>query len=249
MTDTINIYPKTSCPCETMDKSYEIPKDGPKSNLSIRGDRLSGYFDYYDRVELNKEIQPSDKVGLYELNPQSYTNKIVPGFGMVPCQTDKTCPNPSWMSWDPRLFSVTRANYLPLDRPPTYGTVKMKNIYNDGYTYENALGYQSYNDIGDGNVTYYIDKSIEDAFYKPVFSEPAEEYSELFVDPMGGIKPEYNRRALINTENPAITTAKSYPYCLSFIQDSQSQREDLMALQTRKMNQSKWSARWANSNI
>ena len=249
MTDRINLYPKTSCPCEESSKEYKIPSDGPKSNLSIRGHKPSPYFDYYDRAELKRQQQPTAKTGRYELNPQSITNKLAPDFGMIPCQTASTCPNPSWISWDPRLFSATRVNYLPLDAPPTHGRVRMRDMYKDGYTYDNAFAFQGYNQIGDGNITYYVDTSIEDAFYHPVFSEPAEEQSELFVDPMGGIKPEYNRRPLINTANPAITTAKSYPYCLSSIQDSQSHREDLMALQTRKMNQSKWSARWANETM
>jgi hypothetical protein len=246
MTDIINLYPKTSCPCEECGKSYKIPTEGIKSNLSIRGHRPSEYFDYHDRVEFNREIQPKNEKGIYELNPRSYTNKMAPDFGKVPCNTASSCPNPSWMSWDPRLFSVTRVGYTPLDRPPTVGTVKLKNIYKDGYTYDRAIGFQAYDQIEDGDITYYIDKSIEGAFYKPVFSEPAEEESTLFIDPMGGIKPEYNRRPLINTKNPLVTTPSSYPYCLSFIQDTQSAREDIMALGTRKMNQSRWSARWAN---
>jgi hypothetical protein len=249
MTDRINLYPKTSCPCEESSREYKIPTDGPKSNISIRGYKPSPYFNYYDRVELKREQQPQAKEGRYQLNPQSITNKLAPDFGMIPCQTASTCPNPSWISWDPRLFSSTRANWIPLDGPPTHGRVRLKNLYKDGYTYDSAIGFQSYDQIGDGNITYYIDTSIEDAFFHPVFSEPATEQAELFVDPMGGIKPEYNRRPLINTENPAVTTPESYPYCLSSIQDSQSFREDLMALQTRKSNQSKWSARWANETM
>jgi hypothetical protein len=249
MTDIINLYPKTSCPCETHKQSYKVPSDGIKSNLSIRGSTLSPYFDYYDRAEFSRQIQPEDKTEHYVLNPKSYANKTAPDFGKIPCQTASSCPAPSWMSWDPRLFSVTRVGYTPLDRPPPAGEVRLKNTYKNGYTYDRAIGFHGYEELEDGDITYYIDKSIENPFFKPVFSEPAQEYSSIFVDPMGSIKPEYNRVALVNTENPTVTTPESYPYCLSFIQDSQSHREDIMALQTRKMNQSKWSARWANSNI
>jgi hypothetical protein len=66
---------------------------------------------------------------------------------------------------------------------------------------------------------------------------------------MGAMKPEYNRNPIVNTYNPTVTTAKSYPYCLSYIQDSQSFREDIMALQQRKNNQEKWTARWGNMNL
>lgn len=249
MTDIISLYPKTSCPNELHAPSYKIPNEGIKSNLSIRGSQPSQYFDYYDRVEFNKHVQPVNKTGRYELNPKSYTNKAAPDFGKVPCQTASSCPSPSWMSWDPRLFSATRVGYTPLDRPPPIGEVRLKNTYKDGYTYDRGVGFHGYEELDDGDITYYIDKSIEDAFYKPVFSERAQEYSSLYVDPMGSIKPEYNRVPLINTENSAVAPPKSYPYCLSFLQDSQTQREDIMALQTRKMNQTKWSARWANENI
>ena len=249
MTDIINLYPKTSCSTEVQNHSYKIPTEGIKSNLSIRGSECSKYFDYHDRVEFNKNVQPSNKSGRYELNPKSYTNKTAPDFGKVACQTASSCPSPSWMSWDPRLFSATRVGYTPLDRPPTHGEVRLKNTYKNGYTYDKAIGFHSYEDLEDGDITYYIDKSIEDPFYKPVFSEPAQEYSSLYVDPMGSIKPEYNRVPLINTQNSAVSPPKSYPYCLSFLQDSQTQREDIMALQSRKMNQTKWSARWANENV
>ena len=102
-----------------------------------------------------------------------------------------------------------------------------------------------YKNIGDGQITYYIDKSIEDAFFSPVFSEPAIQQKILYKDPMGSIQTIYDRVPLINTENPTVTSVKEYPYCLSFIQDSQSHREDIMAIQQRKNNREKWSARWA----
>jgi hypothetical protein len=63
------------------------------------------------------------------------------------------------------------------------------------------------------------------------------------------MKPEMNRTPIVNTENPTVSTPESYPYCLSSIQDSQSFREDLIALQQRRHNQEKWSARWSNSSI
>ena len=61
---------------------------------------------------------------------------------------------------------------------------------------------------------------------------------------MSSMKPEYNRIPLINTENPTTTDRKSFPYGLSYLQDTQSFREDLMSYQQRKNNQEKWSARW-----
>jgi hypothetical protein len=248
MADIVYLYPKSSCPCDTCLPSYPIPKDGPKSNLSVRGCQPSAYFDCYDRVELKSEIQPRDREGIYDLNPQAYTNKLAEGFDAVKCPNGcpiaPGCPQPVYLSRDPRQFDSPRADYIALDTIPIDGNVRLRNIYNLPDRY--GIGFTPYEKIEDGQIVYYIDKSTEDAFFKPVFSEPAQESSVLFRDPMGAMKPEYNRNAIINTANPTVTTAKNYPYCLSFIQDSQSQREDIMALQQRKNNQQKWSARWAN---
>ena len=148
---------------------------------------------------------------------------------------------------DPRLYSSTRANYLPLDRPPIDGDVKLNRLYStqlDGY----GSGFMPYDTIRDGQIVYYIDKSIENPYFEPVFGEPAKISKVLYKDPMGAMKPEYNRTPLVNTENPAITTAKSYPSCLSFIQDTQSFREDLLSHQMNKRNQERWMPRWTTTN-
>ena len=251
MNDIIYLYPKSSCPCDTCLSSYSAPKSGIKSNFSIRGYKPSPYFDCYNRVEIQKEIQPTDKSGIRQINPQVYTDKLAQGFDAVKCPSGcpvaPGCPQPIYLSRDPRQFDSMRADYIPLDTIPIDGDVRLKNIYSLSDDY--GKGSMPYEKIGDGQIMYYIDKSIEDAFYKPVFSEQAEESAVLFQDPMGAMKPEYNRNALINTANPTITTTKKYPYCLSYIQDSQSFREDIMSLQQRKYNQEKWSARWANMNI
>lgn len=250
MTDTIQLYPKSSCPCNSCKKEYKIPTNLPRSNLAINGCKVSPYFDCYYKVSLGENLQPVPKqpYTITELNPQAYTNKLTSGFGKVPCQgVDSAgvvnCQDPNFISQDPRLFNSTRPDYLRLDRPPMSGDVKLKNIYNKKYT-NYGLGMKPYEMIDDGQIVYYIDSSIKDAFYKPVFSEPAIDQGVLYQDPMGAMKPEFTRKPIMNTENSTITTPIDYPYCLSFIQDSQSQREDIMSYQQRKNNQSKWSARW-----
>lgn len=245
MTDTIHLYPKTSCPCASCKKEYPVPKNLPRSNLSIRGCEVSPYFDCYYKVSLGENLQPNPKLPykITELNPQAYTDKLSAGFGKVACNGFDGCPDPTFVSQDPRLFSSTRPDYLKLDRPPMSGDVKLRNIYNKKFT-NYGLGMKPYEMIDDGQIVYYIDSSIQDAFYKPVFSEPAIDQGALYQDPMGAMKPEFTRKPIMNTENPTVTTPIDYPYCLSFIQDSQTQREDIMSYQQRKNNQSKWSARW-----
>lgn len=251
MAEVVYLYPKSSCPSETCLDSYPVPKDGPKSNLSVRGCEQSPYFDCYNRVEMKTEIQPTDNFGIYDINPQAYTNKLAEGFDAVKCPdgrpVEPSCPQPVYLSRDPRQFDSIRADYMPLNTIPIDGNVRLKNVYSIPDRY--GIGFTPYEKIEDGQIVYYIDKSIQDAFYKPVYSEPSEESAVLFRDPMGAMKPEYNRKPLINSANPTVTTAKKYPYCLSFLQDTQSFREDIMALQQRKNNQEKWSARWATMDV
>lgn len=242
MTDTVYLYPKTSCYLGECKKSYPVSQ-GPRTNLSVRGCQVSPYFDCYYSALLKTEVQPQDTQGWYDLNPQAYSDKMAQDFNRVACKVAPTCPQPSFISMDPRLFDSPRADYLALDRPPTTGDVRLADVYDPKY--ENyGRGSMPYEDIRDGDITYYVDKSIQSPFYKPVFSEPAEERLSLFQDPMGAMKPNADRIPLVNVDNPVTTTATSYPYCLSFIQDSQSHREDLMSYQQRKHNQEKWTVRW-----
>lgn len=243
MSDIINLYPKSSCSTWECKGSYPIPSQGVKSNLSVKGTEISPYFDCYDRVELSQQVQPTKDKGWYELNPQIYLDNVSKGFFNNPNSTDG-CPEKGFLSYDPRQFSSPRAEWLTLDRPPPDGNVKLDEVYDKKYD-RYGIGFNSYENIRDGDISYYIDKSIQGAFYNPVYAEPSKETTVLYQDPMGGMRPQYNRQALINTENPTVTTPKSYPYSLSFIQDTQSFREDIIALQQRKHNESKWSARWA----
>jgi hypothetical protein len=261
MADIVYMYPKNSCPNATCGNKYSFPigdKGGNATNFSVRGCSVPDFYTCYDRAELSTSVQPKgENQDLVALNPQVYSDKIAEGFHKISCKTqgsakgsakpDVGCVDPTYFSWDPRQFDPVRAQHLFLDLPPIDGDVRLKDVYDKRYK-NYGSGSMPYKDIKDGQIMYYIDKSIEDAFYKPVYSEPAKESSVLFKDPMGAMKPEYNRTPLINTTNPTTTTPKSYPYCLSFIQDSQSFREDIMALQQRKHNQEKYSARWANLN-
>ena len=60
-----------------------------------------------------------------------------------------------------------------------------------------SKNYKDYRDINAGQITYYIDKSIEDAFYKPIYENNAFDTGYLYKDPMGGIKPQYERNPVI----------------------------------------------------
>jgi hypothetical protein len=244
MNDIVNLYPTSCCTNYDCKKEY-IPDKGFKSNLSINGYNSSQYFDCYNKVELQKKDQLFKNEGISSLNPQFYTQKISQGFKILPCKQASSCSETTFISQDPRQYSAPLAQYLPLDIPPISGKVKLRDIYNsnlDNY----KTGYKTYEDMNDGQIEYYIDKSIADPLFQPVYTEPAVQVKNLYQDPMGAIKLECNREPILNTKNPTIFQRENYPTCLSFLQDTQSFREDLISLQQRKNNQEKWTARWEN---
>lgn len=241
MTDRIYLYPPTSCSLADCKKEYPVNK-GVKTNLGIENCELSPYFDCYYRAEIKKNIEPCKTTGWRELNPSAYNDKMSPDFNKTTCAPTKGCNDPSYISLDPRLFSSTRADYLPLDRPPINGKIKLKDIYDsrlDNY----GIGFKPYDAINDGQIVYYNDSSISPAFYEPVYAKQANEVISLYKDPMGAIKTVADRVPL-DSYNPTVTKPKNYEYSLAFMDDTQGFREDLIALQQRKNNQEKWTVRW-----
>lgn len=264
--DRLYLYPQTSCPCLDCKKNEPLPiEKGFKSNLAVRGCNIPAYFNCHSRLGFGIDTQPkcdfppSDKCmdnndrksreracdSIYTvLNPRVMTDKYSPYFhSEVDCGNNSSCGGKTFVSSDPRLFDAARSQYLTLDRPPIESTVKLRDVYDKKLT-GYGKNYRNYDDIKEGQITYYTDKSISSALFEPVFGEKAIVNKDVFKDPMGSLKPEYIREAVLNTENPVTNDRGPYPYNLSFIQDTQSHREDIMSKQMAKMNQSKWSARW-----
>jgi hypothetical protein len=243
MTDTIYLYPKSSCPCNECAKSYP-GHQGLRMNVCDN----SKYYDCYNRLELKNNSVPQKKSGYDYLNLQVWTDKIDPHFDTLDCSkcTDEVCPDKTVVSRDPRQFNAMTAQLMSLDTAPINGSVKLKNIYSKKYD-DYGIGYKPYTKINDGQIVYYVDRSIEDAFFKPVFSDNSIQQTVMFADPMGAKKPEYTRIPKINTQNPVIEQMSPYPDCLSFIQDTQSFREDIMGYQMRKQNQFRFSPLWSVS--
>lgn len=126
---------------------------------------------------------------------------------------------------DPRLISSAHSGQtLTLDAPVRDGTVAMKNVYNDRFGY--SMNYPSYADIGGGDVSYYYDLSIGSPFIQPLF-DSSRVMKVDYVDPMGTYKPHYYRNAT-KTCGPG----------LSWLADSQYFRENLLASQIWRRNQS-----------
>jgi hypothetical protein len=104
--------------------------------------------------------------------------------------------------------------------------------------------YKSYADINAGQIVYYIDKSIEDPFYKPNYVISSKTTAYLDKDPMDAIQTYYVREPLKN-DNPIGPTRNNYEGCLSWIEDTMKHREDIMALQSDIYTRTNWAMRYA----
>ena len=107
--------------------------------------------------------------------------------------------------------------------------------------------YSSYLDVNAGDILYYVDKSISDAFSTPVYANPAYSKGYILVDPMGGIRPQYDRCPVKNP-NLLQTKKDNFDYKLSWLQDSNEFREDLIARQQRTNNEQIYSTRYFSNS-
>lgn len=243
MDNIIYDYPKSACKCYGCDsETYSNVKDvstelQEPSNLSISDCDISSVYDCYNTQKpFHKNIEPNDKKGYTILNENVLSNKIkYPGKQGFP----KT-----HISSDPRLISPLHSGQvLRLDRPPVESKIQLKNISGNKSLNNYGQNYNTYNDINAGNIMYYHNKEIEDPFHNPNFTNPA--YIEGFVykDPMGSLKPIYNRKPIKNSEH-LNTNNNNYTGNLSWIQDSTEHRENLISSQMAKRHQEKWESRW-----
>lgn len=133
---------------------------------------------------------------------------------------------------DGRLVDVGRGFFTQtFDSKPTqvYYDLINDNISQSEELNSYGLGYKSYNTVSGGEIQYYIDKEISDPFIRPIYGMPSESTGVTYTDPMGSRKVQFNKAY------PKENTA-----CLSWIQDSSSQRDDITALQQGKFNKERF---------
>ena len=239
---TINDYPKSSCQCYNCEfKTYNPPENGVPSNFSVSGCDVPKFFNCYDEQFLRTAPVPKRQSG-YKIISKGTNQSFAKDFQKVRCKDDE-CKT-VYASQDPRLVDVRRGIMMTLDRPPQDDGVKLKDVYNEnlrGY----GTGYRTYSDITAGQITYYDDKSISEPFFTPLFENKARMVSTLYQDPMSAMKPQYKRIPLEKNKCHD-TKDRTFSKGLSWIQDSNETREDLMSLQMRKHNEQRWSPRWEN---
>lgn len=130
------------------------------------------------------------------------------------------------VSLNPKTFDAPRAIRTKLDRPSTTGSVPLCDIY----TAPHLENYKPFN-VNNGQITYYIDNSIKDPYYKPVYDIPSTTVRYNYTDPMTSEKPHY---ILVNSNQAVFDYS-----CLSSINDSAFHRENLIASQQAKYNQTR----------
>ena len=223
--------------------------------MSVYNYKFPEYLDCtLNELKFKTDIEPTDKDGYNYINPQVYTEKYAPNFEVFESTNDKVnipapngwiqpCIGKQVITNDPRLNSASHAQWLTLDQPPIDSSMKLYNIPYDKKLDKYGQNYRTYSDINAGQIMYYISKSQEDPISEPVYGVSAKVDSYLYQDPMGGISPYYYRTPLKN-DNPIGPKRNNYDGCLSWMQDSLNQREDITILQSTKINKSDWSLRY-----
>ena len=257
MTDLnqISNYPKSSCTCyrcDSCDKDkFEFP-NGTPTNMSIRACQYSPYYDCHSTRAFKVQEEPTKKHGVYFLNPAIIENdKFAKNFKSI---NVKSCPRTAcngttYLNSDARLYNAAGPSFLQLDRPPYDSSVKLSTLPEDKSLDYYGQNYKSYSDINAGHILYYISRDREDAFYEPLFSSDSTTIGVMYKDPMGSMKPQYDRIPKDDynpiRDNPCDVSGK---FNLSWMKDSQFHREDLISKQMRKRNEQRFAPRWTNVN-
>ena len=131
---------------------------------------------------------------------------------------------------DPRTVDAPRGMRLTLDRPPFYS--KNTQPLSDLYTEEgNKTGfYRGYEDIRGGDIFYYTDAELAEPYRPPMYILPSYTIPNMEIDPMGAFRPIYEKIPVFQNNR----ASSGY----TFDQDQLQFREDLMSLQSQKINES-----------
>jgi hypothetical protein len=222
--------------------SYRKNDSMSRNNNMLRNNNIPRNTIFKHDIEPVK-IADKNKNRFTILNPQALLEKTSSGYGKIK-NYDNTGKN-GYISSDPRLISsVHMGQKLVLDRPSVDSNLTMKQVLDDKTldTYSKPY-YASYNDINTGYITYYIDSSIKDVLFNPLFTDKSYVDGYDYVDPMETIKPHYTRRNINYIQDSVNTPDNNYEDNLSWINDSTEHREDIINKQMAIINQQKYSAR------
>lgn len=197
----------------------------------------------YNQVPFNYSEKPKNKTGYHILNPQLQKNKYNADFDRI--KVDDKCVYVTSIPDGSVKSNMHDGQYTLLDKPCYDSGIPISNLqklYTDESLDNYKTGYKQYNEIQGGDITYYVNRQNEEPFFSPVFSGDFNTTSVLYKDPMGGVTPQYLRYP--NGPTNKITDRNSFDYNLSWIEDSNEYREDLLAWRMQKLNKNRWDARW-----
>lgn len=248
MSNKIYNYPKSSCACYKCTKDKYRKPCGVPTNLGVPGCNFSGYYNCYRTKIFKNQVEPTKKYGLEIINPQIITEQSDPSFDAI---DSKTCPNSScygttYSNSDPRLFNAAGGTWLQLDRPPLNSSHSINTLSTDKSLDCYGKNYRTYSDINAGQILYYNSKDREDAYYEPLFSTPADVVGYMYKDPMDNIRPQYTRIPIEKYDPITDSNCDYGSDCLSWMRDSQFQRQDILAKQMAPINEQRWEPRWTN---
>ncbi len=225
-------------------KSQVEPKNtGPESNIALPPYACTAQSTSDGAYNPLAGQNPKGYTYYNHLSSQDYS----PGFYKVDCPNSSRCPE-VYFAQDARLFDPRRNSLMKLNRPPFSSNFFTTNnddipadffsIYQPEFNEYGAKVYQGYGDIKTGDILYYINHEIQDAYHQPNFTIPAQVEGVLYKDPMGALKPTYVR-TLVQKPDEKYNR-------LSWIRDSAFFREDIMAGQSAQRNQQRWGPRWSS---
>lgn len=229
----------------------------PVNNLLLPETSTMVYTDeFFKQPNANlflQNIQPNIYSYAVDLTPVnanigiSYTPQVPPKFRDQVYNMPENATYPLYTRIDPQLIrddgvpariqeqpvrNEWSAKYSSFNPPP--GSVNFEDIYDPRFA---SYGdpYRSYSDVNLGNVQYYY--SDVDAYKFPNFITRTKVDFIDYTDPMGTVKPYYQRDASLEDVRPFVEN--------QWMSDSTYFRENIMESQMRKRNAELWQLRKA----
>jgi len=233
------------------------------ASMDISGDGITDYDDGYKYSYNNKNIVPGN-LGLYsgccplpDLNGHEYrlntkyetmetlpqTIKFQNRLGLTEMPDYRVVDNLNggkgvFYPSDGRIIDSVRNMKTILDKPAETGFVDMDKVS----TFDNSNyggPYKTYSDIKNGQIAYYVDPSVSQPFFSPVYTLSSTVDKTIFKDPMDSVKPQYYKNPITSTLHNVSND--------QFTRDQLFFREDLMSRQQNLYNRTSWVNRWVKN--
>jgi len=222
----------------------------PETSTMIYTDE---FFETPDSRMFLQNVQPniySYAVDLTPINSNigiSYTPQIPPKFRDQVYTRQENAVWPLYTRIDPQLIREDGVPARLLEQPtrnewtakyssftPAPGSINYEDIYDPRFT---SYGdpWRSYTDVNLGNVQYYY--SDIDAYRYPNFVTRSKVDFIEYTDPMGKVKPYYQRTSSLQDVRPYVEN--------QWMSDSNYFRENMMESQMRGANARNWQQRYA----